>query len=114
MRNSPPIPAWGRWIICIFLGVILGLAIVSSGVIPGILHLAGQAIGGLFTILLTPILLVLSVALYLLPSIIATRSPRLTAIAVANLVFGWTIVGWFIVLIWALAESGSLNKKPTT
>jgi hypothetical protein len=41
--------------------------------------------------------------LYLLPSIIAlARSKRdLLAIFLLNLFLGWSIIGWFVALIWA-------------
>ena len=48
--------------------------------------------------------LIFSVLLYVLPAIIARDKPDATAIFVVNLVFGWTIIGWFIALIWACAD----------
>lgn len=48
--------------------------------------------------------LILSVLLYFLPAIIARDKPDATAIFLVNLLFGWTIIGWFIALIWACAE----------
>ena len=114
MKSSQSIPTWGRWLICIILGLILGFLIVASGIIPSLAMSGLELLTWLLGVVIKPILLILAVALYLIPTIIASRSPRLTAILVANIVFGWTIVGWFIILIWALAESGSLNKKPTT
>jgi len=47
--------------------------------------------------------LVCSVLLYFLPAIIARDKPDATAIFLVNLLFGWTIIGWFIALIWASA-----------
>lgn len=49
--------------------------------------------------------LVCSVLLYFLPAIIARDKPDATAIFLVNLLFGWTIIGWFIALIWASAEA---------
>ena len=34
------------------------------------------------------------------------------AIFFANLIFGWTIIGWFIVLIWAIAERETAKPTP--
>jgi hypothetical protein len=48
-------------------------------------------------------------AIYFLPSLIALSKGRFLATFVANLVFGWTLVGWFIILIWSLTPS----SKPT-
>ena len=51
--------------------------------------------------------------LYFLPAIAAKGTPRFAAIFIANLVFGWTILGWIIILIWALGESGTAKSKAT-
>ena len=48
--------------------------------------------------------LVFSVLLYFLPAIIARDKPDATAIFLVNLLFGWTIIGWFMALVWAWAE----------
>ena len=48
--------------------------------------------------------LIFSVLLYFLPTIIARDKPDATAIFLVNLLFGWTIIGWFVALIWACAE----------
>ena len=45
--------------------------------------------------------LIFSVLLYFLPTIIARDKADATAISLVNLLFGWTIIGWFIALIWA-------------
>ncbi|HEY7608755.1 MAG TPA: superinfection immunity protein, partial [Alphaproteobacteria bacterium] len=52
------------------------------------------------------IALVMIIAIYLLPVIIAsTRSLNNTAaIAVVNIFLGWTFFGWIAALVWALAE----------
>ena len=41
------------------------------------------------------------VLLYFLPTLIARDKADATAIFLVNLLFGWTIIGWFIALIWA-------------
>lgn len=47
------------------------------------------------------------IALYFLPSIVARRSrhPQTTAIYVLNALFGWTLIGWGIALIWAFTTT---------
>jgi hypothetical protein len=45
--------------------------------------------------------LILSMLLYFLPTIIARDKADVMAIFIVNLLFGWTIIGWFVALIWA-------------
>ncbi|MFP3549766.1 superinfection immunity protein [Paraburkholderia sp. SIMBA_049] len=47
--------------------------------------------------------LILFVVLYFLPGLIASarKHRNATAIAITNLLFGWTFIGWGIALIWA-------------
>lgn len=49
------------------------------------------------------IILILLVALYFLPAIVASRRghQNATAITVTNVLFGWTFIGWAVALIWA-------------
>ena len=41
--------------------------------------------------------------LYFVPAIVAhdRKHNGFTAILIANLVFGWTVLGWIVILIWA-------------
>jgi Superinfection immunity protein len=41
--------------------------------------------------------------LYFLPSIIAHNKRDFAAIFLVNLLFGWTVIGWIIALVWACA-----------
>jgi len=54
-------------------------------------------------IILMPVLLV-SMALYFLPSIVAKarEHPQFVFILVVNLLFGWSGVGWIGCLVWSL------------
>ena len=58
------------------------------------------------------IFLVVGAIIYFVPTVIAwwmhAKSTR--AIFYVNLVFGWTIVGWIVAMMWALAER---NEVPT-
>jgi len=47
--------------------------------------------------------LIFLVLLYFLPTIIARDKHDVMAIFLVNLLFGWTVIGWFIALIWACA-----------
>jgi len=48
------------------------------------------------------LLFVVNIPLYFLPSIIGRKKRNNVAIFVVNFLLGWTVVGWFAVLIWAL------------
>ena len=58
------------------------------------------------------ILLVVGAILYFVPTVLAwwmhVKSAK--AIFYVNLVFGWTIVGWIVALMWVMAER---NELPT-
>jgi hypothetical protein len=58
----------------------------------------------------------LGVLFYFLPSLIAaTRDARYGGqMFLLNLVFGWTILGWLAVLIWAAVEKRDELPKPST
>jgi Superinfection immunity protein len=44
-----------------------------------------------------------AILLYFVPSIIAHKKRDFPAIFIVNLLFGWTVVGWIIALVWACA-----------
>ena len=59
------------------------------------------------------LLVVVNIPLYFLPSILGRRKRNRVAILVVNLLFGWTFVGWFVVLLWALAtDSQPISVSP--
>lgn len=43
------------------------------------------------------------ILVYFIPAIVAShkKHKQQTAICILNLVFGWTVLGWLIALIWA-------------
>jgi len=45
--------------------------------------------------------LILSALMYFLPTIIGRHKADALGIFIVNLLFGWTVIGWFIALIWA-------------
>ena len=49
------------------------------------------------------------VVLYFLPAIIGRHKQQSRSIFWANFLFGWTMIGWIICLIWAV----SAEKKPS-
>jgi len=46
-----------------------------------------------------------AIALYFLPTIvgISRKKKNLAPIVIINLLLGWTIIGWIVALVWALA-----------
>ena len=58
----------------------------------------------LFGIGIFLLLLVFSFGFYFLPTLIGWRrkNSSLTPLFLCNLVFGWTVLGWLVVLFWAL------------
>jgi RsiW-degrading membrane proteinase PrsW (M82 family) len=53
------------------------------------------------------IFILLLIALYFLPSIIAAKKekPNKTSILILNLFLGWTLIGWVVALIWAVSSN---------
>ena len=47
--------------------------------------------------------LIFSLLLYFLPTLIARDKPELMAVFLVNLLLGWTVIGWFVALVWACA-----------
>jgi hypothetical protein len=41
--------------------------------------------------------------LYFLPSIIAAKKRNAAAIIILNVLLGWTLIGWIVAFVWALA-----------
>jgi Superinfection immunity protein len=44
-----------------------------------------------------------AILLYFVPSILAHKKRDFPVIFVVNLLFGWTVIGWIIALVWACA-----------
>lgn len=47
--------------------------------------------------------LILSALLYFLPTFIGRHKTDAMGIFIVNLLFGWTVIGWFVALVWACA-----------
>lgn len=56
------------------------------------------------------------VIFYLVPFMVAAgrNHDSLLAILVANVLFGWTVIGWFAVFFWALFSSVDNIRSPRT
>jgi len=52
------------------------------------------------------LIVVIGIFLYLLPAIVAirTKHPRRVAITFLTVVLGWTVIGWFVLLLWSLND----------
>ncbi|QPB12273.1 hypothetical protein [Providencia phage PSTCR6] len=57
--------------------------------------------------------LVIIAFIYLIPTFVGFSRGHLAsgAIFVANIVFGWTLLGWLIVLIWAFNSNTKANRE---
>jgi hypothetical protein len=55
----------------------------------------------------------LIVAVYFFPSIVAAWRGHLSAgsIILLNIVFGWTFIGWFLALLWAVSGNTRTNQR---
>jgi hypothetical protein len=55
-------------------------------------------------------------ALHFAPTFIAVwrKHPRRIAIFVINLLFGWTILGWIVALVWALSPPRAPSTQSST
>ena len=49
------------------------------------------------------------IAMYWLPTLVALvrQTPSALGIAMLNFFLGWTVIGWFLALFWALAATNS-------
>lgn len=109
MHSPQKIPNWASWLFGIVMSIIAIIAVASSSLLSD----AGNFLLSIIAFIIPCLIVAFFAALFLLPTIIGRKSPRLGAIVVANLAFGWTGIGWILALIWALAEHGTLNKNPT-
>lgn len=59
------------------------------------------------------LLVIASLFFYLIPSMIASvrKVEHDFAIMAINVLFGWTVLGWFAALIWAIVEKPREPKK---
>ena len=102
MRHRKPVKkpfctkAQAYWLLVIVLVVLLPLPFLPEGTFPTLM-------GGFFFMSLA--------ILYFLPAFIARDCVRFPAIAVANLLVAWTVIGWGIVLIWAIGEASTARDK---
>jgi len=60
------------------------------------------------------LLLVVGAVVYFVPSVVAWHLgvKSIKSIFYVNLVFGWTIIGWIVAMMWAMAERNELPTNP--
>lgn len=60
------------------------------------------------------LILILSFALYFMPSIVAggREHKNVNSIVLLNLFLGWTIVGWVVALVWAASHQPERSSNP--
>jgi hypothetical protein len=57
--------------------------------------------------------LILPALLYFLPTIVAaSRGHGIALVLLLNLFFGWTVIGWFVLLVWALVSTPYYRVVP--
>lgn len=108
-RTRHPMPAWLSTLVWVTVAglVTLGLAIAFHKVPNETAQAAGPWLGGFAGAVGMLLLSLAALGFYGLPAVIAHwRGHRnFTALLVANLLLGWTFIGWVACLIWALLDS---------
>jgi len=82
--------------ITVFLGLITNIIVIFFGIILSFLT----------SEIFIPLLFLLSLFLYFIPSIIAFifKKKNLLAILLLNIFLGWTLIGWVAALIWSVIK----------
>jgi len=59
---------------------------------------------------------ILIIVVYFLPALLAKKrgTENLEAIFLVNLVFGWTVLGWIVALVWAIVEKTKFKSSINT
>ena len=93
-------PAWNAWVIGLALGSV-PLCLVFSA-IGGGWATVGQVVLTIYGV-------VIGLAIYLLPTILAVMGDKTNWVAIAalNILLGWTFVGWVVALVWSLTKDRS-------
>jgi len=83
---------------------LIGVTVVAGMSLFGLI-LTGKAGAG-SGVLIALLLIVLSIAFYCLPALIAGRrnTEKKNYITLLNLLMGWTIIGWIAAFIWAVTD----------
>lgn len=79
----------------------IGLAVALLLAIPFLSNTAQASLLGTAALVS---LFIVGIGLYFLPSLFALGGVRFWAILAANLLLAWTLIGWAVILVWAIAE----------
>jgi len=54
------------------------------------------------------VVFIIAMGVYMLPTIVGSlrKKKNIGAIAVLNFFLGWTVIGWIVALMWAVAHEG--------
>jgi len=58
------------------------------------------------------LILLLVLLVYFLPSMVAIRRERSGGVIILNVFWGWTLVGWFVALTWAMSLKMPRKTEP--
>ena len=66
----------------------------------------------MFDSTVTVILLAIIVLIYMLPTLIAfgRDHPRRGLILILNVIFGWTLLGWILIFLWAALGRSEVDQ----
>lgn len=96
--------------------VLLSIAVSLTQGVDADYQRMGRTLNGIEVLLSFLVLLigVFGPTLYFLPTFLAYRNRQrdFKAIALTNLLAGWTIVGWIVAIVWSVTESGRLPPEP--
>jgi hypothetical protein len=67
-------------------------------------------------VVLTVFLMLGGLLLYLLPTIVSARRnhPHMIAIAVLNILAGWTFAGWMVAMVWSCIDLSPTRRESPT
>jgi len=72
------------------------------------------AFSGIIELIFALLLIAVAAAFYFIPTIVAAakKSKRAAAVAALNFLLGWTVLGWVVALVWAVAEPEGTANLP--
>jgi hypothetical protein len=55
--------------------------------------------------------IIVGAIIYFLPSVIGWKKKKSDAILLLNILLGWTLIGWVVALVWALAADPEQQQQ---
>jgi hypothetical protein len=114
-KKRTSIPSWAKWFIFWVVALIIFLSIpfflfFSSAVVEFAAKNLPNELSGFLFFCLFCICLIVGILIYFVPYFVGCSGKHPQAIYYANLLLGWTGIGWIGVLIWAIAERETKNR----